>query len=144
MSTIGYFIECFQDRIKKDKNPILSSQMQQNANKNSISFYEIEKNTLILHPSKKYKSLNRKVPEKVLLEEGLKIRGKTEILKEKKNEILTKIPELLKKQENNEIQLKTEIPQNNKKIEQTKPLIEEISEGVATNIDKPSYELIEK
>ena len=78
------------------------------------------------------------------MEEGLKIRGKTEILKEKKNEILTKIPELLKKQENNEIQLKTEIPQNNKKIEQTKPLIEEISEGVATNIDKPSYELIEK
>ena len=60
----------------------------------------------------------KKFPEKVLLEEGLKIRGKTEILKEKKNEILTKIPELLKKQEKNEIQLKTEIPQNNKKTEQ--------------------------
>lgn len=143
MSTIGYFIECFQDRIKKDKNPILSSQIQQNA-KNSIFFYEIEKNTLILHSSKKYKSLNKKIPEKVLLEEGLKIRGKEEILKEKKNEILTKMPEFLKKQENNEIQLKTEIPQNNKKNEPKKPLIEEISEGVTNTIDKPSYELIDK
>jgi hypothetical protein len=142
MSTVGYFIECFQERLKRDKNPLLPQQMQQNSNTTSISYYEIDKNSIIIHSTKNYKCFNKKTPEKILLEPGLKIGDKNEILKKKTNEILTSKTEILKKQENmQENLLKTELMAKNEPLK--KPLIEELPEEKPI-MDTPSYELLEK
>lgn len=147
MATIGYFINIFQERIKRDKNPILTQQIQENTNKHSIFYYEIEKNTIVVHPKKNYKGAGNKVtPEKLNLEPGTKIGGVVNAATEpkKQQEIRFSEPKTSKSAENSTTKINipgtNPLPENPRK----KPLIEEIPDLAPSKPDKPTYEFLEK
>lgn len=62
----SYFIESFQGRIKKDKNPILNKESL--ARGEPIEYYKIEPNSIKRHPKKLYKNMDQKEPPMALLE----------------------------------------------------------------------------
>lgn len=122
--------------------------MKNNPKLISIQFYEIDKNSLILHKTKNYKNLQKKCPEPILLEDGLHIDDikdevKNKAMKQMNDNILIRDPHLLEKpEEMNKIsQL---IERKTEKDTKSKILIEEISEKKIEESNKPSFEFLEK
>lgn len=150
MSTINYLLECFQDKIKKDKNPIIKEQIRiKKGNINSLFYYEIYKNTIIVHSKKKYKSQNKSLPEAILPEEGSteedynKIKNNITKPPTTKNEkILTSFPKSDEIKNENLINIKGISNEKNKPPPKN-VLIEEIGEEKEKNI-QPSYQLLDK
>lgn len=151
MSTINYFLDCFQDRIKKQKNPILEDQIgNQKAKLNTIFFYEIDKKSIILHPSKPYKSLQNLFPGPILPEDGITIDDYLE--KKKKSEILSKKKEIITSDStiNNIEETLTKnkiLPSNLNELQKNepnkkKPLIQEIEEENNGKLNKPAYQSV--
>lgn len=146
MSTINYLLECFQDRIKKHKNPILEAQIEnKQAKLNAIRFYEMDKKSIILHPSKQYKSVQNKFPEPVLPEDGTTTEDYFE--KKKKSEILSKKKEIITSDPGINIEetltKKQNLPSNlTNESKKHKPLIQEIEEENKGKLNKPAYQSV--